>query len=225
MDVLVDLIPLMLGAALAPIYPVVVLLLLQGAGGLGKASAFVMGAVFVRVVQGIVFGFIFRPAVDAEAAAGLALIGPTLLALIGVLLLIAAFKKWRKPADPDAPPPAWMSALSGLSAFKAAGAGALFVAVAVKQWVFTLAAIAVVEEAQPGLSLGVGLYLLFLLATQAPVLLPLLAFAVAPARSAQPLAAAHGWLVRHNRVIAMIVSLVFGLWFLYKGVTGLLIVG
>ena len=221
MDVLIDLIPLMLGAALAPIYPIIVLLLLQGEGGLGKALAFVSGAVFVRVVQGFVFGFVFRPAVAAESAAGLALIGPTLITLIGVLLLVAAFKKWRKPADPDAPPPAWMSALGGLSPVKAAGAGVLFVAVAVKQWVFTLAAIAVIEEAQPGLSLGVGLYLFFVLATQALVLLPLLAFAVAPVWSARPLTAAHGWLVRHNRVIGMIVSLVFGLWFLYKGVTGL----
>jgi hypothetical protein len=223
MDVLVDLIPLMVGAALAPIYPIIVLLLLQGDGGLGKALAFVAGAIVVRVVQGIVFGFVFSPAVTAESAARLALIGPTLLTLIGILLLVAAFKKWRKEEDLDAPPPAWMSTLSGLSVVKAAGAGALFVAVAVKQWVFTLAAIAVIEEAQPGLSMGVTLYLVFLLVTQTPVLLPLLAFAVAPARSARPLAAAHGWLVRHNRVIVMFASLVFGLWFLYKGVSGLLI--
>jgi hypothetical protein len=54
--------------------------------------------------------------------------------------------------------------------------------------------------------------------------LPLIvgASAVAPQRVARPLKAAQSWLERRNRVIVIAVSLVFGVWFLYKGVSELI---
>jgi len=85
--VFIDLLPLILAATLAPIYPIIVLLLLQSERGLPKAIAFVIGAVAARLVQGAFFGLILAPAVNAETAAGLVLIGPTLLTLVGVVLI------------------------------------------------------------------------------------------------------------------------------------------
>lgn len=223
-NVWVDLIPLILGATLAPIYPIIVLLLLQSERGLGKATAFVAGAVGVRLVQGVIFGLVFAPAVDAESAAGLKFIGPTLLTIVGILLLVMGARKWRKASDDEDgdEPPGWMSALTGMSGLKAAGAGALLLLLGVKQWVFTLSAISVIEEAQPGVTAGVGLYLFYTLATQLLVLPPLIAFALAPEKSAAPLRTAQGWLQRHNRVIVVTVSFVFGVFFLYRGIAGLL---
>jgi hypothetical protein len=221
-EVFVDLISLILGATLAPIYPIIVLLLLQSERGLSKAIAFVVGAVVVRLVQGVIFGMAFGPAVEAETAAGLQLLGPTLLTVVGILLLVTGVKKWRKEENGEDQPPGWMSKLSELTALKAAGGGALLMLAAVKQWVFTLSAIAVIEEAQPGLTAGVAIYLLFVMATQMLVLPPIIAFAVAPQKSARPLAAAQGWLQRHNRAIVIAVSLIFGTWFLFKGVSTLL---
>ncbi|HAJ38368.1 MAG TPA: hypothetical protein DCL15_22080, partial [Chloroflexi bacterium] len=184
-DVFVDLIPLILGATLAPIFPIIVLLLLQSERGLGKAIAFVASAVTVRLVQGAIFGLLFRSAVEAESAAGLQLIAPTLLTVVGILLLVAGVKKVRKEDDGEDSEPKWMSRLSDLTVLKAAGGGALFMLVAVKQWVFTLSALAVIEEAQPGLTTGVALYLLFVAATQTLMVLPIIAFAVAPEKSAR----------------------------------------
>jgi hypothetical protein len=83
----------------------------------------------------------------------------------------------------------------------------------------------VIEEAQLEPTAGVALYLLFVVATQALALPPIVAFAVAPGKSARPLAAARSWLQRHNRVIVIAVSLLFGVWFLFKGVTSLLAFG
>ena len=220
----VDLIPLLLGATLAPIYPIILFLLLQSERGLGKAIGFVAGSVAVRLVQGVLFGLVFGPAVDAETAAGFELLGPTLLTVLGVLLLVMSVKKWRKGSDDEdgATPPGWMSALTEMNTLKAAGGGALLILLSVKQWVFTLAAISVIQEAQPGTTAGIGLYLLFTLATQLLVLPPILAFAIAPQKSAAPLRTAQGWLQRHNRVIVVAVSLVFGAFFLLRGLTGLL---
>lgn len=222
LDVLIALLPLIAAATLVPLYPVIVLLLLQSSGGLRRAVAFVAGALAVRLVQGVVFGFVFSAAVASHPDDSAQVIADTLLLVVGILLLIAAYKKWRKEADPDDPPPQWMATLGGLSGLKAVGAGALLLAFSVKQWVFTLTALDVIQGAELGTTSSVVLYLLYTLATQVLVLLPILFVTVAPQRAAQPLHAAQAWLEHNNRVIAVTVSLVFGLWFFYKGVSGLI---
>lgn len=221
-DVLLELLPVMVGAAIVPLYPIIVLLLLQSEGGLGKAVAFVSGGVAMRLAQGVLFGLVFGAAMAANGEDGQQLIASTLLLVIGILLLVAAFKKWRKQEDPDDPPPKWMAGISGLSGLRAVGGGALFVAIAVKQWVFTLSAISIITQAELGRSAGVSLYLFYILTIQILVLPPILFYAIAPHRAAKPLQTAQGWLERHNRVIMIMVSLIFGLWFSYKGITGLL---
>lgn len=221
-DLFLQLFPVILGATLVPLYPIVVLLLLQSQGGLRKSMAFVSGAVALRLVQGVLFGFVFGAAAEAYPDTGPEIIASTLLLVVGILLLLAAFKKWRKQPDPDDPPPQWMAALGGLSALKAVGAGALMIAISVKQWVFTLTAIDVIQGAALSAGAGAAAYLLYTLATQVLVLLPILAFAVAPQQSAKPVKAAHAWLERNNRPIVIAVSLVFGLWFSYKGISGLM---
>ena len=102
------------------------------------------------------------------------------------------------------------------------GAGALLVAISVKQWVFTLTAIDVIAGAALGARPSVGAYLIYTLATQVLVLLPILASAVAPQQSAKPLKAVQAWLERNNRAIVITASLVFGLYFSYKGISGLI---
>jgi putative Mn2+ efflux pump MntP len=220
--ILIDLLPLILGAALVPLYPIVVLLLLLGEGGLRTALAFVAGVLTVRLAQGVLFGWVFGAAAQTYPDDGPQIIASTLLLVVGILLLLAGAKKWRKQPDPDDPPPQWMAALAGLSPLRAVGAGAAFVVIAVKQWVFTLTALDVIAGAELGAASSAGLYLGFTLATQTLVLLPILAYAVAPQRSARPLRAAQAWLERNNRPIVIGVSLLFGLWFLVKGLLGLI---
>ncbi len=220
-DTLIELLALIAGAALVPLYPIVVLLLLQSKGGLAKAVAFVLGVVTVRLLQGVLFGLLIGPAVQANPAEGQGPVVSTLLLVVGLLLLITAFRKWRKEEDPDAPPPQWMTSLGSMTLSKAVGAGALYVLIAVKQWVFTLSALGIIAEAGLDTTAAVGLYLFFVLATQLLVIPPLLAYAIAPQWAAQPVQAAQSWLETHNRVIVITVSLIFGVWFLYKGVSGL----
>ena len=221
-DSIVSLLPVMIGATLVPLYPIIVLLLLQSDGGLLKATAFVAGAVLMRLAQGVLFGFVFGRAVEAYPVDGPDVIASTLLLVVSILLLVTAFRKWRKEADPDDPPPKWMTTITGLSTAKAFVAGALFVTIAFKQWVFTLTAIDLIAAAGLGREASVGVYLFYTLVTQTLALIPLLAMAVAPRQAAKPVQAAQVWLERYNRPIVITVSLVFGLWFLYKGITGLI---
>ena len=221
-EVIFNLLPLIAGAAVVPLYAIAVLIFLQSAGGLLKAIAFVVGGTTVRLIQGILFGLVFRAACEANSEAAPKLIVSTLLLIVGLLLLVTAFKQWRKQDDPDAPPPQWITTISGLSARMAVGAGAFFVTIAVKQWVFTLSAIGVIGEAGLGRKASVGLFLFYVLTTQTLVSAPILASAVAPQRSAKLLKAAQAWLERNNRAIVLVMSLIFGAWFLFNGITGLI---
>jgi hypothetical protein len=221
-NVLLELLPIIIGAAVVPLYPIIVLLLLQSKGGLGKAVAFVSGGVAMRLAQGVLFGLVLGTAMAANSEDGQQLVASTLLLVIGILLLVTAFKKWRKEEDPDDPPPKWMTNISSLAGLRAVGAGALFVTIAVKQWVFTLSAISIISEAGLERPLSIALYLFYILLTQTLAILPILFFALAPERAAKPLQAAQGWLEQNNRVIVMTVSFIFGLWFSYKGITGLI---
>ena len=218
---IVDLLPLIVAAMVVPLYCVAVLLLLQSKGGLLKAIALVAGGVSVRLVQGILFGLVIGIACQENSEPGPKLIVSTLLLIVGILLLVTAFKQWQKQDDPDAPAPQWMTAISRFSVLKAVGAGALFPLIAVKQWVFTLSAIGVIGEAGLGRKASVGAYLLFVIATQTLVLAPILAYALAPHWTAKPLEATRTWLERNNRAILIVMSLVIGAWFLFKGITGL----
>jgi hypothetical protein len=86
---------LIVGATAVPFYPIVVLLMLQGQGGLVKALAFVAGNIAVRLAQGVLFGIIFGVALAANSEYGQRLGVSTLLLIVGILLLITAVKKWQ----------------------------------------------------------------------------------------------------------------------------------
>ena len=119
---LIDLLPLVVGAAVLPLWIITALLLLRSEGGVLKAAAFAAGAMTVRVSQGILFGYVFDTADDASGDRS-KFITSTLLVVVGILLSIAAFRTWRKEANPNAPPPKWMATLSGLPSPKAFGIG------------------------------------------------------------------------------------------------------
>lgn len=108
-DTLLQLLPMILGSALVPIWVIMLLLILRSPNGLIKGFAFVAGATLVRLVQGMLFGYVFG-ASDAvsEDSAGLSSVVAVLLMVIGILLLIAAIKTYRNEPDPDDPSPKWM---------------------------------------------------------------------------------------------------------------------
>ena len=96
------------------------------------------------------------------------------------------------------------------------------VLVAAKLWVFTLGAIAVIGASGLGRTESIVAYILFVFFAELLLILPVVAYAVAPRQAAASLNGARMWLERNQRVIAIIVSLVFGAIFLWKGLSGLL---
>ncbi|HSM83906.1 MAG TPA: GAP family protein [Nodosilinea sp.] len=221
--VLGALVPYILGSALVPLQIIIGLLLLQSPRqGLLKGVAYVGGMTLTRLLQGLAFGLFLGESVAASAGEGGK--GPvvaTLLLVLGILLLVTAYKKWRKQPDPDEPPPKWLTAIDSATPWQALGIGLTLPLIAIKLWVFTLSALATLATAQLGLEQGAIAYLLFIFLTQSLLLLPLALRLVMPQRSKAILDRASAWLTAYNRPIVIGVSLVFGLLFLRSGLSGL----
>lgn len=221
-NVIVEFIPLMIGAMMAPAWVIIVLLLLRGEGGLVKAGAMLGGQLVVRTVQGLVFGVLLSSSSAAAKDDGPAIIVSTLILVAGILLWVTAIKKWFKEEDPDAPPPKWMAMFSSISAVKVFGFSILLMTVAAKQWIFTLGALGVIREAELGVPENVIAYVIFVAGAQLLVLVPIVISAVAPKQAGPLLDGISQWLERNNRMIVIAVSVIFGTYFIFKGIMGLL---
>jgi hypothetical protein len=114
-----------------------------------------------------------------------------------------------------------MTALGAISTPAAFGMAVVLMFVGLKQWVFTLSAIAIIDDAYLSKVETVLAYLFFIVMAQLLMLAPIISSAVAPVYSGRMREIVLRRLERNNRVITIVVSLVFGAWFLTKGVTGL----
>jgi hypothetical protein len=221
--ILVNLLPLVIGAAVGgPMWVVTTLVLLRSDHGVSKAAAFVAGAITVRLLQFVLFSRIFGKVLNSGGESELGFLSSILMLLAGIVLLITAVKTWFKETDPEAPPSKWMEALGRVSAPVAFGMAVVVMFLGYKQWVFTLSAIAVIDEANLGRIASVIAYLLFVAAVQSLMLAPIIAKAIAPAQSSKIVAATLSRLERNSRAITIGVSLVFAVWFLSRSAAELL---
>jgi hypothetical protein len=173
-----------------------------------------------RLLQGAVFGFVFAGTALPEA--GKRPVISTLLLVLGILLLTTAYKKLQGGDDPDAPPPKWLTLIDQATPLKALGIGLGLPLVAAKLWVFTLSALATISAAQLGQPSSTIAFFLFILFAESLLILPIIFRIVMPVRSKNTLAHFSAWLNQNNRAIVIVVSFVFGLWFLYSGISGLI---
>jgi hypothetical protein len=219
-EIWIALLPLVLGSALVPVQIILVILLLKSPQqGLAKGLAFFAGMTVIRLLQGLLFGLVFdfgNPETDNGPIAA------TLLLVLGLLLLVSAFRIWIKEPDADAPPPAWLARLDHATVVTALAFGAVLPLISPKLWVFLLSALETIDAAQPGLQAGVILFLLYVFFAQILLLLPILVRLFFPRQSVDFLAGVSSWLERNDRPIKIAVSLIFGLLFLYLGISKLL---
>jgi hypothetical protein len=221
--VFLQLLPLILGAMLAPLWIMLVLLLLASPRGVAKGAAFVGGLTLTRLAQGAVFGVMLSASPDARAdSSGQSPFASTLLLLVGILLLASAVVKWRKDADPDDPPPSWLESIDKTSPARALGLGALLMAVGPKCWVFTLSAVGVIVEEEIGLAGSIVTFVAFVGLAHLALIVAVLVCAIAPQTSSAALGRATDWLARYNRPISITVATLFGVFFFWQGASGLL---
>lgn len=220
-DLWATLIPLAVAGALVPAQIVVTVLLLRAPGGALAAAAFVAGMTVVRLGQGVVFGLVLTGADASGETSGPGTIAAVLLLVLGLLFYATAARTALADVDPDAPPPKWLAMTDTMTWPKALAFGAMFMLVAPKFWVFTLSAIAAIEEAELGTAAASMAFLGFVALTQSVLIAIVLFGALAPARSATALDAVSGWLERNDRILVIAIGAIFGTWFAVKGLSGL----
>lgn len=221
----VSLLPYIIGSAIVPVQIIIGLLLLKSPNqGLLKAIAYVIGMTITRLFQGLIFGWVLsESSALSEGSNGKNPIISTLLLVLGILLLITAYKKWCGENDPDDPAPKGLTIIDSLTPLKAFGIGLGLPLIAAKLWVFTLSALATIAAAQLNRQSSAIVYLLFILLAESLLLLPILTRVLIPERSKFLLTQLSAWLTNNSRPITIVVSLIFGLFFLHSGISGLLL--
>ena len=221
---LASLLPFIIGSAVVPLQIIVVTLLLTSEQrGPLKAIAFVLGMTVARLTQGILFGLVLTGGSGDPADAGnTSIVKATALTILGILLLLTAYKKWAKEPDPDAPPPKWLTMLDSITPAKALLFGAGFVLIGPKLWVFMLGAISAIGEAQLGQPASTWTFLLFVLLAQSLLFIPILIRLLMPQRAKGLLASLADWMKRYNDPIVIAISLIFGALFLSQGLSAFL---
>lgn len=213
--------PLVLGSALVPAQLIVTIALLRSPTGVRAAAAFIAGMSSVRLLQGAVFGLAIGGSAAGDDPATASTLRSALLLVVAILLLVMAVKKLVTDEDPDAPPPAWLTRVGSLTPGRAFLTGAGLLVIAPKFWVFTLGAIAAIEEAGLAWSAAAATFLLFVVLTALPTAAIVAVVLATPDRANLLLERLADGIERHNRAIVVGVGLVFGLWFLALALSGL----
>ena len=221
-DALVSLLPYILGIAIVPVQIIILLLFLKDPqNGITKGVFFLSGITIIRLLQGFLFGLIFNLGASEADSGGKGPVVSTLLLVLGLLLLITAYKEFKKEVDPEDDPPKWVEKINSATNAKALVFGMQLTLISPKMWVFVLSAIGIISAAQLGQPGSFYTFIVFILLAQSLLILTLGIRMLLPKRSATMLAKASSWLEKNNRVILIVISLLFGALFFYRGLTGL----
>jgi Sap, sulfolipid-1-addressing protein len=214
--------PLIIGSAVVPVQIIITILLLRSASGKKTAVAWVVGMTTVRVLQGVIFGLVLSSddvsSADPDATSP---ITGTLLLVVGVLFLVMALRQAMNEPDPDAPPPKWLTMTATMGPKKAFLLGAGVMLIGVKFWVFTLSALSAIGDADLGRSSAVLTFIAFVLLASSINIAVLAVSFIVPNKADALLTRASASLQKHNRIIMIVLGVVFGTWFVVKGLTGL----
>ena len=220
-DLWTTLLPLVIGSAVVPTQTVVTSVLLRTSRG--KAAAWIAGMAAVRVLQGVLFGLVFSEARSHATLEGKPrIVAGGLLLALAVLFLATALR--HAIVDEDVAPEAprkWLSRVESTPGLVVFGAGAGYVALSPDKWVFILGAIGAMADAALDPWVAILTFTAFVGLTLSPSLLVFGLATWAPERSAAAFARVGRWFERRARLVAVVLSAVFGAWFLFKALEAL----
>ena len=217
------LLPILLAMLISPVRTISVILLLHTPKGARTAFAYVSGMVTSMMVQGIVLGFLLSVvglATDSRES-DLALVVSVLFVVVGIVMLTGSTKFIFEEEDDDKPPPKWLEQLESLEPRAAFATGFGWLMVSPKQWVFVLTAVAVIFTANLSVAGSLINWFIFSVLIQIFYLLLIAIHLLMPERSEAILDSLFKWLKRNLRVVAIVIFVGFGLFFLIKGLMGL----
>jgi hypothetical protein len=217
-----DVVGLAVGVAVSPVAIVVIILLLTTPLGRANGTLFAIGWLAGLAILGAVILLVANPA-DASAAGKPAAWVGWLKLLLGVLILAAAVRHWRRRPTAGAEPqlPKWMAGLDRLRPGPALGLGALAAAVNPKNAALTISAAASVAAAGlPGSQQAITLAV-FVLLGSAGILAPLGIYLATGEHAIKTLDGWKTWASDHNEAIMAVLCLVFGVKLIGDALSGI----
>lgn len=213
-----EVLPFAVGVAISPIPLIAVILMLFTPRAKANGLAFLVGwVVGLSVLAAVVY--LVADAANASSDSTASDSTSTVKVVVGVLLLVGAFRRWRaRPRAGEAPTmPRWMAEVDHFTPGRAAGLGVLLGAVNPKNLALTLGAAA--GLAQLGESTGdavAGLVAFVVVASSGTA--ACVAYRVLGGeRSRAHLDDAKAWLTVHSDAVMAVLFLVFGVVLLAQG--------
>jgi threonine/homoserine/homoserine lactone efflux protein len=220
-----DLLPIAVAMAITPGRLLALILLFHTERAVLTSLAFVGGMASNMLIEGLAFALIFSISgvFDTENGAGPPAILAILLLVMGVLLLVAAAKVIFHSEDEDKAPPKWLAEIDSFRPGSAYKLGLSWLFVSPKQWIFTLTVVGFIFAANLGPVTSLANYLLFILIVLALFFLLILIYIILGDRSQEFMDGLFKWLRKNAQTILVVVLIVFGLYFLLKGISALTI--
>lgn len=221
-DLLIVLVPLVIGSALLPFQITVTVLLLRSVAGRRTAIAWVAGMTAVRLAQGLLFGSIIEASVGSRRRPdGPGEVESTILLIVAIVFYITAIKKIIDVPDEDAPSPRWKSIVESLQPGRAFLLGLAAVGLSAKLWAMTLAALGAIAEAGFDQAASALWYVAFTVGAMAIHYVILGATFLSPDRAERGLDWFSGALVRYDRPVMAGLGIIFGTIFMVIALRGL----
>ena len=217
-----DILPLAIGIAISPIPIIAVILMLITPKARSNGLAFLAGWLLGLAVVATIVLIVANTAGVSTSSGPSRTVSAIKLAL-GVLLLVVAWRQWRKRPKPgeEAPLPKWMKALDRFTPGRALAIAALLSGVNPKNLVLNVTAAA--DVAQAGLS-GIDqaiVMIVFVLVASLGIITPVAVYFAMGDRSESVLAEWKTWLSANNATVMFVLFLVFGFVLIGKGIGGL----
>jgi len=218
-ELLLLLIPLGIGAALQPAQIIALIVLLQTKRGKENGFAYVGGMTLFQIVLGAIFWFFatkVESSVESDGGQFTLVVG-SIMALLGLLLLIHALRRGFSAKGADETANDWLGKVQSLTPLRAALLGIAFLALDPEDWLFGLMAIQAIAAADLSGAASLITYLLYILTVQSLLLILLLTTIAFPQHAHKWLGLLNAWMERHARAIEITVTILLGMFLLYVG--------
>jgi hypothetical protein len=217
------LLPILLAMSISPVRTTVVILLLHTPKQAVTVLGFVGGMISAMMVQGIIIGSLLSfVGLTADQRAGdLATVVSILFIVAGIILLTGAAKFIFPSEDNDRSPPDWLTKIEHFTPKQAYVTGFSLLMASPKQWVFVLTAVAVIFTANLTAVASLANFFVFTILIQLVYFIIIGIHLAMPKRSDIILNTLFLWLKKNLRMVAIVIFVGFGLFFVLKGIAGL----
>jgi len=218
-ELILSLVPLAVAATLQPPQVISFVVLLQTQRGKANALAYLAGMSAFRLVIGGVFWVLASHVEATIESAGTEfspLVG-TVLAVLGLLLLVYALRRIFSAPDEDQAAVSWLDKLDAVSWQQAFLVGLAFLALDPKDWITDIAAVNLIADADLSGSANLLTYLGYILLAQFLLIMMFVITIALPRKSQRFLTELNTWMKQNDRVIELAVAIIFGLLFLFIG--------